>query len=88
MEVLPVVLAEGAAAVKRNDLDASVAGTRAGVDDAADHEPVLTLLAVHDGLGGLNAIIASVCTSKTSHPAGRTRKDRAANVERRSAGVR
>src|SRR4029450_9852157 len=52
MEVLPVVLAEGAAAVQRNELDASVAGTRAGVDDAADHEAVLTLLAVHDGAGG------------------------------------
>ena len=46
MEVLPVVLAEGAVAVQRNDLDASVAGARAGVDDAADHEPVLTLLAL------------------------------------------
>src|SRR5678815_2985580 len=51
MEVLPVLLAERAAVVQRNDLDASVAGARAGVDDAADHEPVLTLLAMNDGSG-------------------------------------
>src|SRR5262245_62204758 len=52
MEVLPVALAEGVAALQRNDLDASVAATRARVDDTADHEPVLTLLALHDGSGG------------------------------------
>src|SRR6185295_13171768 len=51
MEVLPVMLAEGAAAVERNDVDSSVAGTRAGVDDASDHKPVPTRLAVNDGSG-------------------------------------